>query len=678
MKKATLLLSCICLSLVASAQTFSDDFESYTVSTPLLGVQSPAWRTWSSTTGGGAEDVAVVTTDNHTAGGSKSIYFSSTSTTGGPQDVVLAFNATPLTTGQFTYTNWMKVQSGKTAYFNFQGNATMGNMYTLDCWLNAGAVSIQNSGATVATGTYPQATWFELKITANLNTNTWELFIDGVSAGTWSNANNQVYAIDLYPADANARFWVDDVSYNVVPYTLPAVNGAGNLINISNGLVGQTRSLSVKMRNLGTTTITSFDVTVDQNGGTPVVQNVTGVSIASLATYTVNMPGTFTLAAGANVFTATISNVNGAGTDGDPSDDMIQKTMTPVQPAAGKMVVGEEGTGTWCQWCPRGAVYMDMMAAKYDGYFAGIAVHNSDPMTVTAYDAAIGGLISGYPSGLVDRGTELDPSAFEGQFLTNITNVPSGLLVNGATYNTTTRVLNVSITTTLQQNISGDYKVVCVIAEDSVTGTSSGYNQSNAYAGGAAGPMGGFETMPNPVPAAQMNYNHVARAISPSFDGMAYAYGTSATSGQVFTHNFSYTLPAAWDASQIHIIGMMMDPSGTVNNASSASIADAVTNGWVSGISVGINQIADAPDAPIQLMPNPASSVTFVTLDLKNDSEVNMEVYSANGKLVASKNYGQLSGAYNLPINTDEFAKGIYFVKVNVNNQPTVLKLIKE
>jgi hypothetical protein len=321
---------------------------------------------------------------------------------------------------------------------------------------------------------------------------------------------------------------------------------------------------------------------------------------------------------------------------------------------------------------------MDMMTSKYDGYFAGIAVHNSDPMTVTDYDAAVGSLISGYPSGFVDRGPETDPSTFEGEFLTKITNVPDGFLVNGATYNSTSRVLEVSVTTTLQQNISGDFKVACVITEDSVTGTASTYNQSNAYSGGASGVMGGFELLANPVPAAQMNYNHVARAISPDFTGIPSAYGTSASSGQVFTHNFSFTLPVAWDATQIHIIGMMIDPSGVIDNAASATIPEAVANGWLPGTATGINQIAAAPDATIQLMPNPANTVTFVTLNLNKESNIKMEVYSPNGKLVASKEYGQLNGAYNLPINTEEFSSGIYFVKVSVNNEPTILKLIKE
>ncbi|MCE3277961.1 MAG: hypothetical protein K0S44_152 [Bacteroidetes bacterium] len=678
MKKATLLIACVCSVLGASAQTFSDNFESYTVNTPLLGMQSPNWRTWSSATGGGTEDVPVVTTDNHTTAGSKSIYFSSTSATGGPDDVILPFGTSPLTTGQFTFTSWFKIPSGKTAYFNFQGNATMGNLYVLDCWMdNSGGITIQNSGTTVMTSTYPVGSWFELKIDVNLNTNTWTLLVDGVSAGSWSNASNQVYAIDYYPADASAKFWVDDVSYNVVPYTLPAVNGANNLISVTNGLVGQQRNVSVKMRNLGTTAITSFDMTLVHNGGTPVVQNVTGVNIASLATYVVNFSAPVTLAAGTNTFTATISNVNGTSPDGDSSDDMITQSLTPVQPAAGKVVVAEEGTGTWCQWCPRGAVYMDMMQEKYDDYYAGIAVHNGDPMVVSAYDAAIGGLIAGYPSALVDRGAEIDPSGIEGDFLNRIVVAPEGTIVNGATYNTSTRVLNVSVTTTLMTNISGNYKLAAVITEDSVTGTTSAYNQSNAYAGGASGPMGGFESMPNPVPAAQMNYNHVARVLSPSFAGMPYAFGSSATSGQVFTYNFSYTLPASWDPNQIHIIGMMIDPSGTINNAGKATIAEAVANGYVSGGTVGITTLASAPD-DIMLMPNPANTLTNISMTLENDSELNIEVFSSNGKLVASKYYGKMSGAYNFPIDTQEFAKGVYFVKVSVNGQPKVLKLIKE
>ncbi len=669
MKKiATLTFACL-LGLAAQAQTFSDDFESYTVTTPVLGLQSPDWRTWGSTTGGGATDVAVVTTDNHTTAGSKSIYFSSTSASGGPQDVVLPFTTgAPLTTGQFTFKSWFKVPASQTGYFNFQGTSTMGGMYVLDLWMNAGgSITVQNTGTTVATGVFTPGAWFELEIDANFNSNLWELKIDGISQGTWSNASNQVWGIDYYPADAAASFWVDDVSYNVVPYTLPALNAAGNLLDISNGLVGSVRFPAVTVRNLGTSVINSFDISITQNGGAPVVKNVTGLSLASMANTIQTYTSSFTLVSGTNTFVATISNVNGLGADGDATDNVLTTVLNPVTPAAGKMVVAEEATGTWCQWCPRGAVYMDLMNTKYSGFFAPIAVHNGDPMTVTAYDASIGALIGGYPSALVDRLPEIDPSAIEGDFLSRIVVAPKAFVVNTETYNTTTRVLNVTVTTTIQTAISGNYKLACVITEDGVTGTTSAYAQSNAYSGGGAGVMGGFELLGNPVPAAQMTYDHVAREIQPDFNGIPSAYGTSASAGAVFTHNFSFTLPSTYDDTQIHIVSLFIDPTGKIDNAASTKIAE-VTAGV--GENTSVNEI--------NVYPNPTANTATISLDLKKAGDVSVMIYSVDGSLVGSKAYGQLDGTFLLPVDLTPYNAGMYFVNVTVDGNTTVKKLIKK
>ncbi len=679
MKKiATLTLGCLLSLTAVQSQTFSDDFESYTLTTPLLGIQSPVWRTWSSTTGGGAEDVAVVSTDNHTVAGSKSIYFSSTSSAGGPQDVILPFTTgAPLNTGQFSWKSWFKIPTGKSGYFNFQGTATMGGMYVLDCYMTGGNIQVQNSGTIVASATQPVGTWFEMEIKANFNANAWELLINGVSQGTWSNANNQVWGIDYYPADAAASFWVDDVSYNVTPYALPALNAAGNLLNISNGLVGSTRFPAVTVRNLGTGVINSFDISITQNGGAPVVKNVTGLTLASLANTIQTYTTSFTLVAGVNTFVATISNVNGAGADGDASDDVLTTVLNPVTPAAGKMVVAEEGTGTWCQWCPRGAVYMDLMDVKYAGFIAPIAVHNGDPMTVTAYDAAIGALIAGYPSALVDRLPEIDPDAIETDFLTRIVLAPKAFVMNGATYNSTTRVLNVSVTYTNQAVLSGNYKVACVITENDVTGT-TGYAQSNAYAGGGAGPMGGFELLANPVPAAQMQYDFVARMISPDFTGIPNAQGTTTAIGGVFTWNYTFTLPASYDDTQIHIVGMLMDPTGKIENADYTTIPEAVANGYVTGSGVGVNDIASAPDAQVNIYPNPSADLSTISLNLTKASTVSVAIYSVDGSLIGRKAYGELNGSMNLPVDMTPFTAGIYFVNVTIDGNTSVLKLVKQ
>ena len=80
------------MSVVASstifAQTFSDDFESYSVGS-YLGTSSADWTTWSGTEGG-AEDVTI--NNNNASSGNQSIYFSSTAANGGPADVVLPFD----------------------------------------------------------------------------------------------------------------------------------------------------------------------------------------------------------------------------------------------------------------------------------------------------------------------------------------------------------------------------------------------------------------------------------------------------------------------------------------------------------------------------------------------------------------------------------------------------------
>src|SRR5574343_57537 len=112
MKQKSLLFLLLFGAGVAQAQSFNDDFESYTAGSKL-GPQSTQWTTWSGTEGG-TEDANVVTNEAHS--GTKSIYFSSTSTSGGPQDVVLPFGG-PYTSGIFEFKSWFKVPTAKTAYF---------------------------------------------------------------------------------------------------------------------------------------------------------------------------------------------------------------------------------------------------------------------------------------------------------------------------------------------------------------------------------------------------------------------------------------------------------------------------------------------------------------------------------------------------------------------------------
>ena len=677
MKNRFLLLILIAAgALTVNAQSFTDDFESYTAGSKL-GPQSPQWTTWS-VADGGNEDVNVVTTDAHS--GTKSIYFSSTSTAGGPQDVVLPFGG-PYTSGIFTFKSWFKVPTGKTAYFNFQAENTAGTTWAMDCYMNAnGSLQINNQSKTYITASYPQAAWFELKVVANLSTNTWSVYVDSAIVGSFVNGTNKIASIDYYPANNNASFWVDDVSYSLTPYTLPTLNASLGNIDIPNGLVGAARKPKTSMRNLGVNPITSFNLLLTHKG-TSISKSYTGLNIASLAQFNIELTEGIVLPLNNDTITIALSNINGLANDDLPSDDSKTIIVTTINPAPGKIVVAEEGTGTWCQWCPRGAVFMDYMHDNYEGYFAAIAVHNADPMVVTDYDAGLGGLITGYPSAIVDRNAAIDPSGLENDFIDQIVKLPAAVLKNGATWNPTTRTLKVSVTTKLNTAISGDYKIACVLTQDSVRGTGSAWNQANAYAGGLNGAMGGYESLPNPVPASRMRYDHVARIITPSFTGHPNAFANTTNAGDSVTYTFTYTLPTTWLDRKMNIVGIMFKPDGTIENASLSNITTAINNGYQIGTELGGNFLGmeklNGPDA-IHLAPNPGTDFSNIVLDLNNDANVTVEIYNTNGQRVAYKNYGSLNGALHLTINLNEFNSGLYLVKVMVDEYPTTLKLLKK
>lgn len=677
MKKQLLSLG-VLLSATAFGQTFSDNFDSYTAGQYMAQQSGGAWTTWSNAPGT-TEDVLVSSADSYS--GNNSIYLTTSVSGGGPTDLVRNFGV--LNTGQFSMEFNIKVETGKAGYFNLQRNATIGQVWAMDCFFtDNGQIIINNQSGLNFTGSYTQGTWFNFRMDINFNTNTWEVFIDNNSIGSFANTENQIASIDIYPTDQNAPYscgyFIDDFQYTVTPYTLPALNGAANNVTYSEAnLSGVDVTPKVTFRNLGTTTITSAAIDVTYNGNT-ISNNFTGLNLASLATTTLTMPSTMTLAAGQMNMTATVINVNGTSPDGDNADNSVAVSVNPITPAAGKMVVGEEGTGTWCGWCPRGAVFMDMMETKYADYWAGIAVHNGDPMTVTDYDAAIGALISGYPSALVDRTGVIDPSEVEADFFNRVTVAPTAFITNGATYDAGTRTLNVSISADFQSAATNNYKLAVVLTEDNITGTASGYNQANYYSGGGSGVMGGYETMANPVPAAQMEYDHVARVIAPSFSGTNAAFPATINIGETHTLNYSFTLPATWDENEIHIIGMLIDPSGDIDNAGKATIAEAVANGYVDGTgAAGITE-TEAIDATMSIYPNPANDVAVVTVNLQNESSVNMKIVDLNGKTIAVRDYGVMNGAATIQVNTSNFTAGVYVVELTIDNAVVKRRLVVE
>lgn len=678
MKRTLLLCFSFLLSVaVIQAQTFFDDFENYNDG-DLISAASTDWDTWSGTPGG-ADDAPVSTEQAYS--GYNSLKLDSPTPTGGPADVVLHFGGgQTVTTGTVKYSMWMYVVGGTGAYFNFQGVEPVGTTWATDFFFDDDGTVRVNTGATEQfRTTYAHDEWFYVELSANLDANDWQVKIGDRCIGSYANGQaNTIASIDLFPYNptGTSTYYVDDVAYSVEATVTPNVDVAISKINVRTiGLTGQTSPVTGEFTNLGTETITSIDVVFD-DGTNQTTEPLTGLSVAQGESYPFALSNTITIEDGSRDYVISLENPNG-GMDENECNSQRATTVTGVTPAPDKAVVLEEATGTWCPWCPRGAVFLDSMVHAYPDHAIGIAVHGgspSEPMaifdtlqdgTITRpYDAGIAGLpgFSGYPNMASDRSAVFNPTSVEGIMLQRLTTPASAVLENGAQWDADTRQLDLSLTCTFKELSGGAYRLGMVLTEDGVTGDNALYNQANAYAGGANGPMGGYEDLPNPVPFTDMVYDDVARALLGGFGGVPGVIPTSVDQGDSFIINFSFKIPDDFDENNMHIVGLLINPDGTIHNAIQSTIPEAIDNGFSVSINPPVlsNHLAE-------IFPNPTKGAANIKLQLDNATNVFMEVYSISGAKIASRDYGSLSGNVLLPFEGSTLENGMYIVHIKLD-----------
>jgi hypothetical protein len=328
--------------------------------------------------------------------------------------------------------------------------------------------------------------------------------------------------------------------------------------------------------NKGIDPLTSIDMVYKVNNNTPVVESITGINVYGLYNFSLTTPIELTTAGDYNI-KVYLSNPNGAD-DAIQSNDSLSILASALEYAPEKNILGEEATGTWCGWCVRGHVFMDYMAETYPGNWIGVAVHNSDPMVVTDYDAGIGDYIAGYPSGLVNRMEEFDPSEFEDAYLEMI-ELPSPIDINisDLNYDASTKELSFKVNANFLATIQGAM-FNAVLIENEVSGTSSDWDQANYYSGGTYGEMGGYEALANPVPAEDMVYQNVARAILGGWNGTQNSISETANNGDSESYTYTITLDDEWNPDNMEIVGMVIANDGSILNSAKTSVINSNVN----------------------------------------------------------------------------------------------------
>jgi Outer membrane protein Omp28/Secretion system C-terminal sorting domain len=640
MKKVLLYIPMVLAGLAASAQTYyQEDF--------TAGIPSGWAQTTLATDGGWLAETA-------TAGSSTSF-------------------AIPAATGNILATNDDQCNCDKSNDFvHTQAISLVGAVnpyFTVDMFYFAGTYQGTTESMTFELSTDNGTTWTVVETVSGNTANAWQPRAYPLSAYNGQSVmlgfryndnagwmfgcgldNFKVFEPDLSVIDAN-------IGASSIALNVPAVPGL--MGGFTRALVGEAMVPVVTINNNAFAAITSFDISYS-DGTNTVTESVTGQNIGFGGSYDHSFATPYAVASGANALSFTISNVNG-GTETVTDNNTASASITGVTATPGRLVIAEEGTGTWCGWCVRGHVFMDYLVEKYPSNFFGIAVHNGDPMVVDAYDTAIGGVISGYPSGLVDRKTfngsaEVDPSDFENAMLARIDQAVN-VTVNTNIVNYDNGNYGIVSNLNFAAATNGGYRIAQVLVEDGVHGTGSTWNQTNYYSGGGNGPMGGYEDLGASVAASTMTYNHVARALVGPYTGVVGSVPTSNAAGSTLNFEQAVTVDPTWNLDNVRAVTLFIK----------SSTGEIINAGVSNYLALAVNE-TEKPAFGLNLFPNPAGEQANIRVAIDGMSDVVVKVIDGAGRIVAQHTYNNMTGEQIIPMNTANFSAGFYTLSVLANN----------
>lgn len=300
-------------------------------------------------------------------------------------------------------------------------------------------------------------------------------------------------------------------------------------------VIGKKLEVSGYITNTGSETFSNPELTVNIDG-TDYTARLKDVSVASGE----RVPFTQTLRytpweTGLSNYTLTLE-----------SGDLEASASGSFRRVNHKIVV-EEGTGVWCGYCVRGIASFEHCEQLFPDNFIPIAIHGgNDPMKLDDYSFETICTCPGYPAATVNRSGFFDiaPTRLASEITSRLQTPPAAALdlemtVTGSSASVDAEIFFPSFYS------NADYRMAAFLKEDGICHPDDfSYNQSNGYAGGADGSMGGFENLPNPILCKDITYNDVCRAALTDPMGEINSLPSSMKVGESAKWHLDFTLPA--------------------------------------------------------------------------------------------------------------------------------------
>lgn len=464
------------------------------------------------------------------------------------------------------------------------------------------------------------------------------------------------------------------------------VNDA-SLINvrIDNHLTVGSHTLVGTVRNEGDAYLDSYDINYTLNGGavqTTTINNIPPNSNGNSDTSEWSHDIDINIASPSDAYELKVwlSNVNGQNDERTCNDTLIEYVTGIQNVSAHKKVLLEKNTGTWCGYCPDGAVRMDELIAEYGSDLVPVVIHDGDPMEFK--DSLRSSFsITNYPGGMIDRSTNIssgyyyrEESMSRGSWpfyvdkqINKFTPVNISIDHN---WDANTRVIEGTVNLDYVDNSAGDARIIIMIVEDSLTGTGSDWDQANNYNNDPGHPyyMAGA-SIPGFI------HKHVLRDyVEGGCYGVDNVIPHFVSAGSSYQHTFNYTLPTEFDASQISLVAAVAKYSpGNDPGYVGVRGQKSVYNAEAAHLTNPSASVFEIDESDVNVYPNPTTG--NLTIDLGAlKGEVELTLRNSLGQIILSDYYNS-SKIIHLDL---DMSSGLYILQLENNGGIYTKRIIKE
>jgi len=407
------------------------------------------------------------------------------------------------------------------------------------------------------------------------------------------------------------------------------------------------------LRNYGGATITSATINYSVNGGTPVTESLSGLSIAPYDTYT----WTHTTAWNPST-TGTYSvdfyalPINGTF-DQNTSNDNLNVSIEVLTATADRVVLAEEFTSSTCGPC----------ASFNPGYKQLLDANsaNSETGRVTSIKYQMN-----WPSPGNDPA--YNQEAADRRVAYGISGVPD-VVYSGSNIPTSQANIDIVKDVPSLANLS---------AEWSATGN---YIQCDATVNALAD-LGSNVVLHMAMIEKQINHSiqtngetvfyHVFRKFMDGSNGHSMS---NMTAGNTYTHYANSTISVnaapAQGSFDFWIGTSNMDVIVWLQNTTTGEVLQSAYGKYTTS---GINEMDDVARF-IAVYPNPSNEVAGIELDLIDRSDVTLNLVNSLGQTVYTSAKSLDAGIQKIEVSTASLSAGLYFINVNIDGISKTLRL---